>query len=168
MYERHDELRRKEGKLDFDDMIVAAWMLMSRFPALQQDIQAKWDYISVDEFQDVNLAQSEMMDLVAGNCRSYMVIGDDDQTIYQWRGAHPRFILGFAKRYGAREYTLPANFRCPLGVIALADRVIGENRVRAPKRLKATREGSGIHIHPPRNGEAAHVAMQAPERGPES
>lgn len=165
VYERHDELRRKEGKLDFDDMIVAAWMLMSRFPALQQDIQAKWDYISVDEFQDVNLAQSEMMDLVANNCRSYMVIGDDDQTIYQWRGAHPRFILGFAKRYGAQEYTLPANFRCPLGVIALADRVIGENRVRAPKRLKATREGSGIHIHPPRSGEAAYVAIQALREG---
>lgn len=165
VYERHDELRRKEGKLDFDDLIVASWMLMSRFPALRHAVAATWDYVSVDEFQDVNLAQSEMMDLVAGGCRSYMAIGDDDQTIYQWRGAHPRFILGFAQRYGAAEYTLPANFRCPLGVIALADRVIGQNRVRAPKRLRGTREGSGVHIHPPGRGEAAHVAMRALAEG---
>lgn len=165
VYERHDELRRREGKLDFDDLIVAAWMLMSRFPALLQGIRAQWDYVSVDEFQDVNLAQSEMMDLVAGGCRSYMAIGDDDQTIYQWRGAHPRFILGFAKRYGAREYTLPANFRCPLGVIALADRVIAQNRVRAPKRLRGTREGNGVHVHTPRSGEAARVAIQALNEG---
>lgn len=165
VYERHDELRRREGKLDFDDLIVAAWMLMSRFPALRQDVCALWDYVSVDEFQDVNLAQSEMMHLVAGACRSYMAIGDDDQTIYQWRGAHPRFILGFAKRYGAREYTLPANFRCPLGVIALADRVIGENRVRAPKRLRATREGSGVYLHDARAGEGARVAMEAIAEG---
>ncbi|WP_216327431.1 ATP-dependent helicase [Deinococcus aestuarii] len=167
VYERHDELRRREGKLDFDDLIVAAWMLMSRFPILLQDIQSVWDYVSVDEFQDVNLAQSEMMHLVAFKCRSYMAIGDDDQTIYQWRGAHPRFILGFTERYGAREYTLPANFRCPLGVIALSDRVISRNRIRAPKRLRATREGGGVHLHPPRAGEAARVAMQALSEGRE-
>lgn len=165
VYARHDELRRKEGKLDFDDLIVAAWMLMSRFPLLLQEIRTHWDYVSVDEYQDVNLAQSEMMHLVAAECRSYMAIGDDDQTIYQWRGAHPRFILGFAQRYGAREYTLPANFRCPLGVIALADRVIGQNRVRSPKRLRATRSGQGVHLHPPRRGEAAHVAIQALTEG---
>lgn len=167
VYGRHDELRRREAKLDFDDLIVAAWALLSRFPALRQDICAQWDYVSVDEFQDVNLAQSEMMHLVAADCRSYMAIGDDDQTIYQWRGAHPRFILGFTQRYGAHEYTLPANFRCPLGVIALSDRVIARNRVRAPKRLRATREGSGVHVHPPRAGEAAHVALQALREGRE-
>jgi len=144
VYARHDELRRREAKLDFDDLIVAAWMLMSQFPPLQRDIASRWDYVNVDEFQDVNLAQSEMMHLVAGQTTSYMAIGDDDQTIYQWRGAHPRFILEFSKRYGAQEFTLPSNFRCPLGVIALADRVIGRNHVRAPKRLRATRAAAGF------------------------
>ncbi|WP_407542472.1 ATP-dependent helicase (plasmid) [Deinococcus radiomollis] len=169
VYFRHDELRRREAKLDFDDLIVAAWMLMGQFPLLQRDVASRWDYVNVDEFQDVNLAQSEMMHLVAARARSYMVIGDDDQTIYQWRGAHPRFILEFGKRYGAKEFTLPSNFRCPLGVIALADRVIGRNRVRAPKRLRATRAGNGVHLHPPRAGEAARVAINAlrEDRNPE-
>ncbi|WP_189011084.1 ATP-dependent helicase [Deinococcus malanensis] len=165
LYAKHDELRRREGKLDYDDLIVAAWMLMSRFPALHDDITSRWDYVNIDEFQDVNLAQSEMMHLVALRARSFMAIGDDDQTIYQWRGAHPRFILGFAGRYGAQEYTLPSNFRCPLGVIALADKVIAENKVRAPKRLRATRGGSGVHLHSPRAGEAARVAIKAISEG---
>lgn len=165
LYVRHDELRRREGKLDFDDLIVAAWMLLSRFPALLDDVASRWDYVNVDEFQDVNLAQSEMMHLVASRARSFMAIGDDDQTIYQWRGAHPRFILGFAERYGAREYTLPSNFRCPLGVIALADRVIAENKVRAPKRLRATRAGNGVHLHAPRAGEGAQIAIRVVSEG---
>lgn len=161
LYAKHDELRRREGKLDFDDLIVAAWMLMERFAALHRDISARWDYVNIDEFQDVNLAQSEMMHLVASQAQSFMAIGDDDQTIYQWRGAHPRFILGFAERYGAQQFTLPSNFRCPMGVIALADRVIGQNRVRAAKRLRATRTGNGVQVHPPRAGEAAHIAIRA-------
>ncbi|CAM3926304.1 ATP-dependent helicase [Deinococcus marmoris] len=160
LYALHDELRRREGKLDYDDLIVAAWILMSRSSALRDDIASRWDYVNIDEFQDVNLAQSEMMHLVGAHTRSFMAIGDDDQTVYQWRGAHPRFILGFSKRYGAAQYTLPSNFRCPLGVIALADWVIAENRVRAPKRLRATRGGSGVQLHPPVDGQAARVALQ--------
>ncbi|WP_339097156.1 ATP-dependent helicase [Deinococcus sp. VB343] len=165
LYAKHDELRRFEGKLDFDDLIVAAWMLMERFPALHRDISSRWDYVNIDEFQDVNLAQSEMMHLVASQAKSYMAIGDDDQTIYQWRGAHPRFILGFAKRYEARQFTLPSNFRCPMGVIALADKVIAENKVRVSKRLRATRGGSGVQVHPEQPGAAARIAIKAVQEG---
>ncbi|MBX8464911.1 ATP-dependent helicase [Deinococcus sp. RIT780] len=165
LYSLHDELRRREGKLDFDDLIVAAWILMNRFPALLQDQRSRWDYVHIDEFQDVNLAQSEMMHLIAAQANSYMAIGDDDQTIYQWRGAHPRFILGFTKRYGAKVFSLPSNFRCPLGVIALADRVIAQNRVREPKRLRATRGGNGVQVHPPAAGQGARVAIQAIREG---
>ncbi|AWT37404.1 ATP-dependent helicase (plasmid) [Deinococcus actinosclerus] len=165
LYAAHDELRRREGKLDFDDLIVAAWTLMSRFPGLLQDLQSRWDYVHIDEFQDVNLAQSEMMHLIAAPARSYMAIGDDDQTIYQWRGAHPRFILGFADRYRAKVFSLPSNFRCPLGVIALADRVIAQNRVREPKRLRATRGGNGVELHPPAAGQGARAAIRAVGEG---
>lgn len=165
LYAKHDELRRREGKLDFDDLIVAAWMLMIRFPALHRDISSRWDYVNIDEFQDVNLAQGEMMHLVASQAKSFMAIGDDDQTIYQWRGAHPRFILGFAERYGAQQFTLPSNFRCPMGVIALADKVIAQNKVRAPKRLRATRGGSGVQVHPDQPGAAARIAIKALQDG---
>lgn len=161
LYARHDALRRTEGKIDFDDSIVQAWMLMARFPVLREAMANRWDYIHVDEFQDVNLAQSEMMDLLAVGCVSYMAIGDDDQTVYQWRGANPKFILDFAERYKASQFTLSTNFRCPMGVIALADQMIQRNTVRAVKRLRASRQANGVHLHEHKPGRAAHVAIKA-------
>lgn len=165
LYARHDHLRRAEGKTDYDDSIVEAWMLMARFPALREAIAGKWDYVHVDEFQDVNLAQSEMLDLIARGCHSYVAIGDDDQTVYQWRGADPRFILGFGQRYDAQTFTLSTNFRCPMGVIALADQVIQRNTVRAPKRLRASRGENGVTLHAHAPGQAAHVAINAIREG---
>ena len=165
LYARHDHLRRAEAKTDFDDCIVEAWLLMARFPALREAMAGKWDHVHVDEFQDVNLAQSEMLDLIARRCHSYVAIGDDDQTVYQWRGADPRFILGFGERYGAKTFTLSTNFRCPMGVIALADQVIQRNTVRAPKRLRASRGDNGVTLHAHAPGQAAHVAIQAIREG---
>lgn len=159
LYVRHDELRRKQRSIDYDDSLVEAWLLMSRFPELQRAITGKWDYVHVDEFQDVNLAQSEMLDLIAKGCRSYTAIGDDDQTIYQWRGANPRYILDFAQRYGATKFPLTTNFRCPMGVVALADQVIERNTVREPKHLQASRLGHGVHLHEHRTGEGAHITL---------
>jgi DNA helicase II / ATP-dependent DNA helicase PcrA len=165
LYERHDALRLAEGRLGFDDTIVQAWMLMARFPELQQVMRGKWDHINVDEFQDVNLAQYEMMDLLASQCTSYVAIGDDDQTVYQWRGANPRFILNFPERYQATRYTLSTNFRCPMGVIALADAMIQHNTVREPKRLRASRGGNGVFLHPDSPGQAARVAIDCLQNG---
>lgn len=159
LYVRHDELRRKQRSIDYDDSLVEAWLLMSRFPELQQKIAGQWDYVHVDEFQDVNLAQSEMLNLIAKDCRSYTAIGDDDQTIYQWRGANPRYILDFAERYSATKFPLTTNFRCPMGVIALADQVIERNTVREPKHLQASRLGHGVHLHEHRTGEAAYITL---------
>lgn len=159
LYVEHDRLRRKAHTIDYDDSLVEAWLLMARFPELQSAMAGQWDYVHVDEFQDVNLAQSEMLDLIARGCRSYTAIGDDDQTIYQWRGAHPRYILDFAQRYGATKFPLTTNFRCPMGVVALADQVIGRNTVREPKHLQASRLGHGVYLHEHRTGEAAHIAL---------
>lgn len=165
LYERHDELRRAEDLADFDDIIVLAWQLMARFPHLADVMQSKWDYIHVDEFQDVNLAQSEMLDLLSQKCRSYLAIGDDDQTVYQWRGANPRYILEFPKRYNAQEFTLSTNFRCPMGVISLAGAMISQNQIRAPKRMKASREGNGVYVHSHESGTGAKVAISLLDEG---
>ena len=165
LYERHDELRRNSGMIDFDDTLVEAWLLLARFPRLLEVMQGKWDFVNVDEYQDVNLAQSEMLDLLTQKALSYVAIGDDDQTVYQWRGANPRFILGFSKRYAAQEFRLSTNFRCPMGVIALADQVISQNTVRAPKRLRASRGGQGVFLHANEGGLAAQVAIDAVEQG---
>jgi hypothetical protein len=92
----------------------------------------------VDEFQDVNRVQSEMLDLLTAPDRNYMAIGDDDQTIYEWRGADPSLILSFASRYGAARYFIRDNFRSHAAPLALANRVIACNRKREPKRLSLT------------------------------
>lgn len=168
LYRRHDKLRRADKVVDFDDTIVEACLLLMRFPPLLEVMQGKFDYIHVDEFQDVNHAQNEMLNLLAQNSRSYVAIGDDDQTVYQWRGANPKFILGFSERYKASEFRLSTNFRCPMGVISLSEQVIGHNQVRAAKRMKASRGGNGVFIHSEnrqRPGTAAYVAMQAVNDG---
>ncbi|MEZ4608099.1 MAG: UvrD-helicase domain-containing protein [Deinococcales bacterium] len=87
----------------------------------------------VDEFQDVNLVQSELLDPISYPERNYMAIGDDDQTIYEWRGASPRFTLGFAERYRAKTYLISDNFRSNNEHLLLANRVIEQNKARYPK-----------------------------------
>lgn len=144
LYERHDELRRDRGWLDYDDSIVQAWALLAAHPQLRP---AHWKQIMVDEFQDVSRAQAEMLDLVAQGSDCYMAIGDDDQTVYQWRGASPEMILDFPKRYGAAVFTLSVNWRCPADVVALSAAVIRGNRVRAPKEMRAATARCGVTIH---------------------
>lgn len=168
LFQRHDELRRAENVIDYDDTIVEATLLLMRFPALLEVMQGKFDYVHVDEFQDVCHAQNEMLHLIAHRCRSFVAIGDDDQTVYQWRGANPKFILGFAERYGAQEFRLSTNFRCPMGVISLSEQVISKNEIRASKRMKASRGGNGVSLHtenPERPGTAAYVAIEAVKQG---
>ncbi len=106
-------------------------------------MQAQYQCVLVDEFQDINLAQSEILDLITEPHRNLMAIGDDDQTIYEWRGADPSFILNFAQRYQAATYLISHNFRCPAGPLILANHVIGHNKQRSPKRLRLTRGFDG-------------------------
>jgi len=91
----------------------------------------------------VNLAQAEILDLITYPQRHYMAIGDDDQTIYEWRNASPEFILNFPQRYGAQTYLISDNFRCPAVPLLLANHVIAHNRQRQPKRLSLTRGFEG-------------------------
>jgi DNA helicase-2/ATP-dependent DNA helicase PcrA len=97
LYRLFEAVRRQQGAVAFPDVREA---FQSRFPC-----------VLVDEFQDINLAQSEILDLLTAAHRNYTVIGDDDQTICQWRGANPRFILDFAQRYQAQRYVIDDNFR---------------------------------------------------------
>ena len=110
---------------------------------LLAEAQARYACVLVDEFQDVNLAQSEILDLITQPHRNYMAIGDDDQTIYEWRNASPQFILDFPRRYQARTYLISDNFRCPAAPLMLANALIAHNRERRPKHLSLTRGFEG-------------------------
>lgn len=146
LYALHEELRVERGWLTFDDMLLLGWELLIRHDALRARWQAAYDALLVDEFQDVNLAQSEILDMLAAGHRNYMAIGDDDQTIYGFRGARTAFFRGFARRYGAAVYEMTDNFRCRAGHVMLANRVIAQSPERHPKALVAARGFGGAAL----------------------
>ncbi|NTW00742.1 MAG: ATP-dependent helicase, partial [Oscillochloris sp.] len=146
MYRHYEEIRRERGWVRFDDMLLLGWEMLVCHQELCTSWQHRYDAVLVDEFQDVNLAQSEMLDLLTASHRNYMVIGDDDQTIYGFRGARMVFFRGFAQRYGASVYEMTDNFRCRAGQIILANQVIAQNRERHPKALGVTRGFGGSTV----------------------
>lgn len=148
LYRIFEQVRQEHGMITFDDMLLTGWEALVRFPDVLREVQGQYRTVLVDEFQDLNLAQSEMLDLIAREHRNYMAIGDDDQTIYEWRGASVDFILNFERRYGATKYYIRDNFRSYAPHLALANRVIEHNLKREPKRLNLTRGFAGsTHTH---------------------
>lgn len=146
LYKLHEELRRERGWLTFDDMLLLGWEALVRSPELLAAWQGRFDAVIVDEFQDVNLAQSEILDLITAPDRNYMAIGDDDQTIYGFRGASMGFFRAFARRYDAAVYEMTDNFRCQASQVLLANRVIAQNRERHPKALVVTQGFGGATL----------------------
>ena len=141
LYRLYEEMRHQQGAITFDDMLLTAWELLLRLPPLASKVREMYQCVLVDEFQDINLVQAELLDILTPH-RNYMAIGDDDQTIYEWRGANPRFILEFAQRYKAQTYLINDNFRCPAAPLVLANQVIQFNQKRHPKQLSLTK---GFH-----------------------
>jgi len=134
----YEEIRQERGQITYDDMLLTGWQVLVTYPDVLRQVQRSYECVLVDEFQDVNKAQSEILDLITKPHRNYMVIGDDDQTIYEWRGASPGYILDFQKRYSAQTYLIADNFRCPASPLVLANQVIAHNKNRQPKQLSLT------------------------------
>ncbi|HET7686589.1 MAG TPA: ATP-dependent helicase, partial [Candidatus Limnocylindria bacterium] len=135
------------GALDFDDLVTGAARALERDPALRTRWQARFSHLCVDEFQDVDAAQLRLVRLLAAPENNLFVVGDDDQTIYAWRLADVRRILGFAGWYpGTRQVILATNYRCPPGIVAAGRRLIEHNAERFAKPIRAGREGSGDEI----------------------
>lgn len=143
LYARFEQERLARGLLTFDDMLSTGWLMLARHEDILAAVQQRYDCVMVDEFQDVNRAQAELLDLITMPHRNYMAIGDDDQTIYQWRGASPFFIRSFKKRYRATVYFMTDNFRSRAVHLALANQVIRHDRHRQEKYLQLTRGFGG-------------------------
>ncbi len=143
LYRLFEEVRRTRGWLTFDDMLLQSWELLVRLPDMLTRWQQTYDALLIDEFQDVNLAQAELIDLLARSHGNLMAIGDDDQTIYGFRGASMSFFRTFSERYRATIYEMSDNFRCRISQVVLARKVIEQNRDRQPKALTATRGFGG-------------------------
>ncbi len=132
--------KRRENVLDYDDLLVNWWRLLTEHLAIAALYAEQFQHILVDEYQDTNRLQAEIVDRLAERHRNVMVVGDDCQTIYSWRGTDFRNIYEFPKRYpDARVYRLETNYRSTPQILALANASIRHNERQFHKELRARR-----------------------------
>ena len=146
-YREYQETLKKSNALDFDDIIVKTVELFKACPEVLDSYQERFRYIMVDEYQDTNLAQFALIQLLADKYRNLCVVGDDDQSIYKFRGANIRNILDFELHYPeARVIKLEQNYRSTQNILDAANAVIKNNTGRKDKALW-TDHGAGSRIH---------------------
>ncbi|WP_458407368.1 ATP-dependent helicase [Anaerotignum sp.] len=139
LYHAYERYKERHEKIDFDDMLTLCYQLLEEDEKVRSFWQNKYKFILVDEFQDVNKAQFECLRILSEGHRNLFVVGDDDQSIYAFRGARPDFLLHFPTLYPeAKKVILNTNYRSTDRVIALAERVIGNNEVRFAKGMQGT------------------------------
>ncbi|MDX9722107.1 MAG: ATP-dependent helicase [Myxococcota bacterium] len=140
LFHAYTERKREMGLLDYDDLLLGWRRLLRERGAAAEAIQQRFEYILVDEYQDTNSLQAELVDLTAMRHRNLMVVGDDSQAIYSFRGADPENILGFPDRYpDAKRYLLETNYRSTPQILALANASIAHNPRRFEKTLRPHR-----------------------------
>lgn len=149
VYEMYQKRLKENNALDFDDLIFKTVELFKKHPEVLEFYQGKFKYIMVDEYQDTNGAQYEFVKLLASKYKNICVVGDDDQSIYAWRGADIRNILDFEKDYpDAKVIKLEQNYRSKANILNAANVVIVHNANRKSKVLRTEQElGSKVKIY---------------------
>jgi DNA helicase-2/ATP-dependent DNA helicase PcrA len=138
----YEERKQAYGAFDFGDLLKVPGQMLTSMPEVRERYQSRFRHILVDEYQDTNMAQNVMLMGLIGGEQNICVVGDDDQSIYGWRGADVGNILRFKDDFpGARVVTLEQNYRSTEGILNAAATLIANNRYRAPKRLKPVRSG---------------------------
>jgi len=146
VYRELDRRLARANAMDFDDLLTRAFELLSKHPEVLERYQERFRQISVDEYQDTNKAQYAITNLLAAKYRNLMVVGDDDQSIYSWRGADIQNILDFEKDYPeAKVVRLEENYRSTGHILAAANAVVAHNSRRKQKRL-FTSSGDGERV----------------------
>lgn len=137
-YRLYEDEKKRHGKIDFDDMLIQAYDLLNNDPAILSIVRQVFKYILIDEFQDINRVQFELIRLIAGQDNNLFVVGDEDQSIYGFRGARPDFMLEFDQYFpSARHILLDTNYRSSKDIVDLSLGLIKKNKKRHPKDLKA-------------------------------
>jgi DNA helicase-2/ATP-dependent DNA helicase PcrA len=140
IYSAYDGVLKQAGALDFDDLLVRAVELLRDHPEARAQWSGRFRYLHVDEFQDVNRLQYEILRLLVGPDLNLCVVGDEDQSIYSWRGADVGYILRFAEHFpGAKVVRLEENYRSMQSILDAAGAVVAKNVNRLGKNLRATR-----------------------------
>ncbi|MEZ6196306.1 MAG: 3'-5' exonuclease [Planctomycetota bacterium] len=148
-YRKVDEEMRRRQVVDFDDMMMLAARLLGSDEEVLRLVRDRYRYLMVDEYQDTNRVQFDIVKAIAGGRRNVAVVGDDDQSIYGWRGAESGLILSFAKHFpGAKVVTLDQNYRSTNRILRAANAVIGNNTSRLVKTLwSALGEGDRLTVY---------------------
>ena len=156
-----DELR-KNNAMDFDDLLLEAARLLKVSSEVRERYQRRWRYLLVDEYQDTNRPQYELMKLLAGEAKNVCAVGDEDQSIYSWRGADIRNILEFEQDFpNARIVRLEQNYRSTQVILEAAGAVVANNAKRKGKKLWTDRQGGsliGYYEAPDGENEALFIA----------
>lgn len=167
IFEQYEKERKRLKKIDFDDMLVLVYELFKKRPDILSMWQRKFRYILIDEFQDINQVQYEVIRMLAAPENNLFIVGDDDQSIYRFRGARPDIMLGFKKDYpDTKEILLDVNYRSTKAIVNGAARVIRHNVNRYPKQIITTNEqGETVHIQEVRHPieESKYVVSQIQE-----
>ena len=136
IYDEYAQHLACEGKLDFDDMMLLCLKLFDERPGLAENWQEKYEYILIDEFQDINELQYRLTGILAAPQNNIFAVGDDDQSIYGFRGARPDIMFAFERDYrGCRRILLDRNYRSHAEILEAASQLIGNNRNRFAKRI---------------------------------
>ena len=148
VYETYQKMLKENNALDFDDLIYKTVLLFRQFPEVLEKYQERFRYIMVDEYQDTNTSQYELVAMLAAKYQNLCVVGDDDQSIYGWRGANIRNILDFEKDFPETTVIkLEQNYRSTKKILEAANAVIHHNQTRKDKTLWTENDsGSILHI----------------------
>lgn len=164
IYEEYVKVLRKNNAMDFDDLICNAVKLLERNPDILESYRNRFKYIMVDEYQDTNYMQYRLVKMLAEVHNNICVVGDDDQCIYQWRGADINNILDFEKDFkGTKVIKLEQNYRSHGNILAAAHSVVEKNLQRKSKKLWTDKDaGEKVNYHRADNekDEAAYIAQE--------
>lgn len=140
MYRGYQEKLQRHCCLDFDDMVVYTYQLLKEREDIRRRWQAQFRYLLIDEFQDINRLQYETVCMLAEPENNLFIVGDDDQSIYGFRGAKPGIMLSFPKRFpDTKQIVLGVNYRCSDEIMKAAERLIGKNNERYEKHIVANK-----------------------------
>jgi len=147
IYQTYEKERKRLRKIDFDDMLVLTFELFQKRPDLLEKWQQKFQHILVDEFQDINPVQYDVVRMLAAPENNLFIVGDDDQSIYRFRGAAPEIMLNFPKDYpDTKQILLDENYRSTKSIVSVASRVIFYNKARYKKKI-ITKNEQGVNVH---------------------
>lgn len=144
IFKAYGEKLLRRRRLDYDDMLVRTWQLFKNHPNILAAWQKKYTYILIDEFQDINRIQYEIIRMLSLPENNLFAVGDDDQSIYRFRGAKPEILLGFERDFpGAGKVVLNRNYRSTGDIVKRAEQLIRNNEHRYAKQMEAVRKDGG-------------------------